>query len=245
MKQGLLIFAESDSSRYRSPYAPHGGFTKGYEADIRARSTTSRAEARGADASPTGREPLLLEQHAAPASQTPKPKPLPATNSKVGLPAASHPSRQSIRPTWQVPAKVSPVPLPPHVAAVMTQPSQHASCSTTKVITASTAKSALYPTSKPAANLAASITPEQQVTADLLPGECHKESAALLPSSQMSVTRAEPPSFRAQRSDPQTIPATATLQEFADVPGSESMQFMDRMIQNLRRASMNGDGSNC
>ncbi|KAG6314381.1 hypothetical protein E4U44_001875 [Claviceps purpurea] len=241
-----------DSSRYRSPYAPHGGFTKGYEADVRARSTTSRAEARGVDAGPTGREPLLLEQHAAATSQTLKPKPLPATTSKVGLPAVSHPSRQSIRPAWQVPAKVSPVPLPPHVAAVMTKPAQHASSSTTKVSTALTAKSAQYPTSKPAANptanstanLAASRTPQQQVTASLLPGDCQKESAALLPSTQMLSTRAEPPFFGAQISDPQTIPATATLQEFADVPGSESMQFMDRMIQNLRRASMNGDGSN-
>ncbi|KAG5922189.1 hypothetical protein E4U42_005571 [Claviceps africana] len=207
---------------------------------------------------------------AAPAIQAPKSKPPPATKSfKVGLPAAFHLSLQSTKSALQVPAKISPVPLPPHVVAAMAKTSQNPPRSAVGPnVTAATAKLAASGPPQPQpqvvaekANLVAASGPPlprpqvvtektNSATASGPPqsqSQVVAEKANLVPAQWRMESEASPHMSPARR-EPQAIltpPISQPTQEFADVPGSESMQFMDRMMQNLRRASMNGDdGSN-
>lgn len=256
---------QSESSKYRTPYAPYGGFTNGYEGDLRAHLMAGRphvAERQGADVVPSGsglrlplhpqsqplpprppQPPRMPQSHqqqqsqhqAVPALQAPKPKPPPATKIfKVGLPAAFHLSLLSTKSAVQVPAKISPVPLPPHVVAAMAKPSQKNPCSTASLNATVTANPAACGPRQLAAEKA-NLVP---------PGPCQMKSET---SPHMASTGAEPQSLGTQNPDSQVLLTRLNpqpMQEFADVPGSESMQFMDRMMQNLRRASMNGGGSN-
>ena len=112
----------------------------------------------------------------------------------------------------RIPAKVSPVPLPPHVLAAMAASSQATSASPS----GDDDGIKIENTELPVNGLA----------------EQHEQATPLAispPKSTMPVqiveTKQAPP---VQASNPQ---------EFADVPGSESMQFVERMMQNLKRAS--------
>ncbi|KAG6040591.1 hypothetical protein E4U41_007784 [Claviceps citrina] len=252
-----------EPSKYRTPYASHGGFTNGYEGDLRAYLMASRPHVVGqprADPGTTSPGPIRQlqqqqqqqqpsppqqqsqqsqpSQHqAAGVPQAPKPKPLPAMKTfKVGLPAAFLLSLQSTKPALQVPAKVSPVPLPPRVVAAMTRLPQQTPRLAANPNGTATADPTGYGPSKP-----------QPATANVVPVQCQTTSEASEASSHMPSATAEPPSVDTHASSAsQATPAKTTsqpVQEFADVPGSESMQFMDRMMQNLRRASMSGNDS--
>jgi hypothetical protein len=228
-----------DSSKYRTPYSPWGGFTNGYEGDLRAHLITnqrnSNQQSTPGDVS-VAQGPVQHAQHAQPGQQAPtprapRPKPEPSTKPfKVGLPAAVHLSLQSTKPAMQVPAKVSPVPLPPHVIAALAKASEGP------------------PHSKPEPNLAKSQ-----------PGQVPSQSGATAPPALDPLSQAVNPQPRLSSFPPQSVPAAPVAprqstegdfasrpmgpesREFADVPGSESMQFVERMMQNLRRASMNGE----
>ncbi|KAK2591092.1 hypothetical protein QQS21_011226 [Conoideocrella luteorostrata] len=233
-----------DPSKYRTPYSPHGGFTNGYEGDLRAHLMVNKPNITaqfGAGPIPAG--PGSVQQTAPPTA--PKTMPAPATKSfKVGLPAAFTLSLQSTKSVTQVPAKaptkvparipvkvpvkVSPVPLPAHVVAAMAKTSQ--------------------PISNPRPGPSATATTSLKVATT---GESQQATGSSKPvqpfhaAPEMSNNSSEsgPPLRAANGSDDAQLPRPQIVQEFADVPGSESMQFMDRMIQNLRRASMNGEGN--
>lgn len=259
MQCRLLTNDASGPSNYRTPYAPYGGFINGYEGNLRAHmmsrnpnfaeqlSTGPASTAQGLipqeqqqkqqqpPPPPPPQQQQPQQSETTTATQVPKPKPPPPTKSfKVGLPAAVHLSLQSTKLALQVPAKISPVPLPPHVVAAMAKTSPHAQ--NTGAESRGTA----------AANLTTSGSWQPQpATESSVPRPAHMDSGAFS-SSHMASVSAECQSYHAQGSRPQAIPErpiSQPMQEFADVPGSESMLFMDRMMQNLRRVSMNGDRS--
>lgn len=162
--------------------------------------------------------------------QAPKPKPAPAAKPfKVGLPAAFHISLQTTKSAMQVPAKVSPVPLPPNVLAAMAK--------------ASEGQQAPRPEPRP---LKDQSQPSQTRSVEPTPPS---NQPSVKPSGSEPAWANQPqlgfsaiPVTQQQHSgrDNSLTPVGLTPQEFTDVPGSESMQFVERMMQNLRRASMNG-----
>ncbi|KJK81482.1 hypothetical protein H634G_02741 [Metarhizium anisopliae BRIP 53293] len=251
-----------DFSRYRTPYSPWGGFTNGYEGNLRAHLMATQQNSiqhptfggtpgpqghvQQVQQSPVGQpvhqvhqmhqmhqaQPIQQVQQVQQSSlpQAPKPKPAPAAKPfKVGLPAAFHISLQTTKSAMQVPAKVSPVPLPPNVLAAMAK--------------ASEGQQAPRPEPRP---LKDQSQPSQTRSVEPTPPS---NQTSVKPSGSEPAWANQPqlgfsaiPVTQQQHSgrDNSLTPVGLTPQEFTDVPGSESMQFVERMMQNLRRASMNG-----
>ncbi|GAB0143882.1 hypothetical protein EsHS_00004383 [Epichloe bromicola] len=224
-------------SNYRTPYAPYGGFTNGYEGNLRAHMMSRNPNfAEQPCTSPASTAQGLIRQEQQQKQQQPQPPQQQQPQRSQATTATQVPKPKPPPPTksFKVPAKISPVPLPPHVVAAMAKTSPH------------TQNIGAEPKGTAAANPTASGSSQPQLaTESSVPRHAHMDSGALSPSHMPSVS-VECQSSHAQRPRPQVIPTrpiSQPMQEFADVPGSESMLFMDRMMQNLRRASMNGDRS--
>lgn len=174
--------------------------------------------------------------------QATKPKAAtPATKSyKVGLPAATKPS-QLTKCAIQIPAKVTPVPLPPHVLAAMASsnngsPHGQQGVKAGQTLAETNLSSGLISNSSTTTTASADIRPTAVFADSQVVPENRPVLAAFPKPDEMNST----PSYPLARPGPiqQTITNPGHVQEFADVPGSESMQFVEQMMKNLRRASL-------
>uniref|UniRef100_A0A8H7TRL2 [histone H3]-trimethyl-L-lysine(9) demethylase n=1 Tax=Bionectria ochroleuca TaxID=29856 RepID=A0A8H7TRL2_BIOOC len=299
-----------DSSKYRTPYSPWGGFTNGYEGDLRAYlkqnqnellkrasltstsslhrmpSATTKADllrymqpasytpaAQGAQAPiaqkvykagppesitvATGYQmPSSTGQHIIPTTQPQGQNPQPMT---------TPPARKSKQPpaprVYKIPAKESPVPLPPNFLAAMTSKgtsSPNSEVSAPPTPTADKGERSIT---------VAGITPHRTVTPVPIPKFSgmtpHQAAAKAHPPTQVGGKESElsiqvqpgpstaitPVAMRDDTQIPQQAMLTPTkgsideiepdssgeVQDFPDVPGRESMEFMERMMANLRR----------
>ncbi|UNI24603.1 hypothetical protein JDV02_010337 [Purpureocillium takamizusanense] len=302
-----------DALKYRTPYSPWGGFTNGYEGDLRAHLMSQQSNMlqrpyansmspglRGSSMGTFGShhvQQLGRPAEHSPPSHTPQPNPVahsqshnmfvPLQPNMQQQPSATPPNggmqkheqrahqplqAQKPKPTpvpksYKIPAKQSPVPLPPHILAAMGStpgtptPAPPSSTSATPaneldraVAQASpAAQTSLSPTPmsgvKATTPLRMSTTP---VPIPRLPGISQAATASPVPSPQ--VENASVPEIGASSLDapPQqalTSAISAPLdtqtsrvdeqkcQEFADVPGRGSMEFVERMMENLKKAS--------
>lgn len=76
------------------------------------------------------------------------------------------------------------------------------------------------------------------------PGSAHMPASAMPPTKHVSFAPCETGSVEAglaveQAASRPQVDGAAAPQEFPDVPGSESMEFMERMMANLRRVVQN------
>ncbi|ETS02192.1 hypothetical protein M419DRAFT_79465 [Trichoderma reesei RUT C-30] len=282
------------ATRYRTPYMPWGGFTNGYEGDLRAHLLANRHDAlrrASSTAMPSGGSSGPYQAHPAaavpyngptasagqqtgplaqqsssglpapilgtashqyhpaikahqqqPSQQQPsKPKPTPAPKSyKVGLPAAVSLSLKSTKSAMQVPAKQSPVPLPANFLAAMTSsPSATAPSSAKHSPLRQVSPAAASPTTK-AARPADTL---RQATISVNEAASHTTQNAHL---DKHTSTASMPTFTPlqQVKDDQSSPPRSSQplfrhepEGFPDVPGCESMEFVERMMENLRKAS--------
>ncbi|OAA41317.1 Transcription factor jumonji/aspartyl beta-hydroxylase [Metarhizium rileyi] len=224
-----------DSSRYRTPYSPWGGFMNGYGGDFRTHLATQNDSMRRSTpvGTPRLQGPMQQVPHVPQAQQQAalfQAQPTPATKPcMVELPDATHLTPQSIKSTTQLPAKISPVPLPPHVLSAMAEASnsQHTSRLDTKLMADQP-----QPTQS---QLVGTTLPLNQTYVEPLNPE-----PAWAKQPQHSFTATHAAQHQSPGGNNAAAPMRPTSQHFTDVPGSESVQFVERMMQNLRRASMNG-----
>ncbi|RDA87228.1 hypothetical protein CP532_2518 [Ophiocordyceps camponoti-leonardi (nom. inval.)] len=193
--------------------------------------------------------PAIKPQYSLAPPQTkataPAPKPY-----KVGMPAAINLALKSTKPVVQAPPRQSPVPLPANfLAAIASSPGGSQSASSSAQAASLQAASSL-----PAPN----IQPPKPV---MVPPPDGSQSPAARPQSQ-GVTGARCEADEAnERQAALSIPEQTMLgeqslsessssshdgirnpsmtlqQQFSDVPGSESMKFVERMMENLKRVS--------
>jgi hypothetical protein len=287
-----------DSSNYRTPYSPTGGFTNGYEGDLRAHlmanqmdllrhSSSSGSSGKRATYSPathhTGynHSPAPTPQATFPppstsaqvfhhynGAQASQSKPTPAPKAyKVGLPAALSLSLKSTKAAMQVPPKQSPVPLPANFLAAMTSSpggsagqasagspqsaSRGLEASSTPLVMQPPVQSSPKPVQTSRRTLATPV-PIPKFPA-MMPQESGTRSARTYtlepkPSQTSSGVPFQPTSVGTTiASGLSRQPANVELdvraepQGFPDVPGSGSMEFVERLMGNLRRVSQQGE----
>ncbi|GAO17408.1 hypothetical protein UVI_02024130 [Ustilaginoidea virens] len=224
----------TDPSRYRTPYSPHGGFLNGYEGDLRAHLMANQNELTRPFStwglSSWSAAPGITQQ-ALPFQAT-KPRPAPIVKKfKVRLAAPFEFLLRSIVTVFvQIPSKVSPVPLPPHVVAAMTKASPPASGS--ESTSGETGATSPRSTAAPVISPQAANGPDAARTSDATARSFNAtwQGGPAQDKVDLGITSAET-MFTMER--------PKATQEFADVPGSESMQFVERMMQNLKKVSMN------
>ncbi|EHK16031.1 uncharacterized protein TRIVIDRAFT_163714 [Trichoderma virens Gv29-8] len=275
-----------EASKYRTPYSPWGGFTNGYEGDLRAhllsnqndllRRASLTAMSPVSTSGPYQASPSRIAPHSGPvvssaqqtgpsaqqtASTLPapilgtashqyhpaikaqyrnlvqppsKPKPTPAPKSyKVGLPAAISLSLKSTKSAMQVPSKQSPVPLPANFLAAMTSsPGTPAPSSTKNSPLPPASPQAASPSTKAAAAAPIIETPNG-ASHNVIP-DMKISAASIMPT--ITTNR-----HAGDGQNPQSSRTKYTTHHqpegFPDVPGCESMEFVERMMENLRKAS--------
>ncbi|CAM1510462.1 Fc.00g007970.m01.CDS01 [Cosmosporella sp. VM-42] len=91
---------------------------------------------------------------------------------------------------------------------------------------------------------AQSITPQprQALSSTQMPG-IKAEPLGLSPPSQMQAAQAQQAVSTATSQPSTGLPAGYGPQEFADVPGGESMEFVERLMNNLRKVSQRDDAA--
>ncbi|KAM3510865.1 hypothetical protein MY11210_005468 [Beauveria gryllotalpidicola] len=248
--QYFQVHYNREPARYRTPYATYGGFINGYEINYRA-----ILMANGSQADMMRR--LSFAGSSPQAGNPQNGKHGPVTHYVKLLPAATPPSKAKATPfqkVYQIPSKQSPVPLPPGFLAAM---------GTSTPASAPAKASQPPPPSTLSAAPAAPATPSETLLAK--PIEAVRISTTPVPLPSFALTPQQHASalknmHTAQNNgDVDTTPSAAdsTLaisrqssqaqmepQEFVDVPGRESMEFVDNMMRNLRRASQQGMSPN-
>ncbi|PTB63798.1 hypothetical protein BBK36DRAFT_1126137 [Trichoderma citrinoviride] len=177
-----------------------------------------------------------------PSQQQPsKPKPTPAPKSyKVGLPAAVSLSLKSTKSAMQVPAKQSPVPLPANFLAAMTSsPGSTAPPSVKHSPLRQASPVAASPNTKVAGP--ADTLRKAAVSVNGTGNHTPQQSGL---DRGMSTTSVPVSTTIHPVKDDQPSPSYSTQplyhhepEGFPDVPGCESMEFVERMMENLRKAS--------
>jgi hypothetical protein len=245
--QFFQVHHNRDPSRYRTPYAPYGGFTNGYEGNLRAHLTANQN--------------ALLHQHAATSAygssyfadsqNTAKPQYMPPTQANKAKPKPQPKAYKVGAPNTciylylancnlQIPEKESPVPLPANfLAALMSSPNtphgpknsppqNNTSAGSPKSETIPSAGTKTSATPVPLPNFAKAALGQQN-------------SSNGQNGSPTQQDRQQPLSTAAPVQS--SVPIGNHRQEFADVPGRESMEFVENMMLNLRRASLQGEES--
>ena len=236
-----------DASRYRTPYAPYGGFTNGYEGNLRAHLTANQNEllrqhnaisAYGSSYFASSQNAATPQNMAATQANKAKPKPQPKAYKVGALNTCSN--LHMANPTLQIPEKESPVPLPANfLAALMSSPNTphgpknsppqtNTSAGSPKSATSSSTGAKTSTTPVPLPNFANTAS-GQQNSSNGHGGSPTQQAPHQVPSTAPSVQS--------------SVPTGDHMQEFADVPGRESMEFVEKMMLNLRRASLHGEAS--
>ncbi|OAA76010.1 jumonji family transcription factor [Akanthomyces lecanii RCEF 1005] len=249
--QFFQVHYNKEPSRYRTPYAAYGGFTNGYENNHRASLMAtgsqadmmrrlSHASSAPQAGSPQNGKPRSLAQNgrpqpvAAPALKTEKPKATP-------LPKA-----------YKIPAKQSPVPLPPSFLAAMGAPAPTAPQKQAQPASASPLSATPALVATPSQPQSAKQTEIAKISTTPVPLPSFA-STPQQPASALKNTQTSESNSSVNIGSSATIAKPFTLhrsqmrmeqQEFADVPGRESMEFVDNMMRNLRRASQQGTKTN-
>ncbi|RCI15741.1 hypothetical protein L249_3231 [Ophiocordyceps polyrhachis-furcata BCC 54312] len=169
---------------------------------------------------------------APPQTKTAAPAPKPY---KVGMPAAINLALKSTKPAVQVPPRQSPVPLPANfLAAIASSPGGSQSASSSAQAPSLQAPNMQPPKPvmlPPASGSQSSAARTQSQAVPVTRGEADERRAAL------SKTVSEGKSLSDGSHDGLRGSSMALQQEFSDVPGSESMKFVERMMENLKRVS--------
>lgn len=237
-----------DASRYRTPYAPSGGFTNGYEGNLKAHLMAHPNElmrqhnvTSAYGSSYFANPQFAVKQQYQPAAQPSKPKAKPQPKAyKVRAAANTAPSLTATDHKLQIPEKESPVPLPANfLAALMSSPNTpHApkSSSPNSSTSPTTPTTATSPSSVKTSN---TPVPLPQFATGLPGQQKHGHEQGCMSHHQITQPQPNPMSPPMQSS----VPIGTHMQEFADVPGRESMEFVENMMQNLRRASLHSQSS--
>ncbi|KAK7423899.1 hypothetical protein QQX98_000770 [Neonectria punicea] len=212
----------------------------------------------------TSQQPV--QQEATQAMPQPnKPKSAPASAQKtfkVGALTSPQPCHVSTNQRDQIPPKESPVPLPANFLAAMTStPSSLATQASEHASSADPKSAQEHPTSSSPTQLVsitpvpipqvAGMTPKPGATRPVAipvqqtPAAVQKPAATTPAGSELSEvsTTTQPvqqqgPEARSQQpTGPTSEKARSQPEDFPDVPGSESMEFVERLMQNLRNAS--------
>lgn len=234
----------SESFKYRTPYSPYGGFANGYGGDPGASMTACSNATTGLSSTSSAAPQTPVFSISQPASQAPRTKHAPAAakSTRTGChSAASALSMQSTKAASQVPMKVSPVPLPPHVVAAL---AKSTSLAPNQRFGSGPAMGSNEPPSAPARNVQSpsmmawhtSVRPQPVAPESFGSPRQHVQKPAPVVPHGM-----RPQLPRPMAMQPPLNARVQPTQEFADVPGSGSMEFVERMMQNLRRASLNGE----
>ncbi|KAJ4857686.1 jmjC domain, hydroxylase domain-containing protein [Trichoderma breve] len=258
-----------EPSKYRTPYSPWGGFTNGYEGDLRAhllanqndllRRASLTAMSPVSTPGPYHASPSVPAPHNGPAvpvaqqtatsaqhTASTLPAPILGTASHQYHPAIKAQYRNLIQPpskpkptpvskSYKVPSKQSPVPLPANFLAAMTPSAGTPAPSSAKHSPLQPGSpQGAYPSTKAA--VASSPSPPQESTS---PGSSTPK--AVQPPQRISTTPVPLPkfsmSFQGTSSSPTKTAMHHQPEGFPDVPGCESMEFVERMMENLRKAS--------
>ncbi|KAF7547927.1 hypothetical protein G7Z17_g7384 [Cylindrodendrum hubeiense] len=289
-----------DSTKYRTPYSPWGGFTNGYEGNLRAHLMNNQSELlRGASlATGTHRQPSYSGspyttnglnrapmpvghfQQPAPSHASPyRPNPfthIPQTGSsspQPPIPAASyHHARASIKAqylvpaqasqqmvqqamqpapqpskpkpaavlaqkSYKIPAKESPVPLPANFLAAMTSTPNTTKSSPTQSIPGDTIKVSTTPI--PVPQLPGMMSQSGSVTqaSAQTPAVSNSEQGKATDNKTGQLAGTPSEASNQPSAEPNSAGALIEPQDFPDVPGCESMEFVERLMQNLRKVS--------
>ncbi|KAM5379865.1 hypothetical protein ACJA88_005293 [Fusarium oxysporum] len=227
-----------DSTKYRTPYAAWGGFTNGYEGNFRAHIMANK------DAYLNEKPQQKSPQTAQPRNQSSKPK--------IG----------TIFKEYKIPPKESPVPLPANFLASMAPTSKTpAPVAAGKPILQQFESKGSPATPKPAKpirapqqtlsngqplnnqNLGTKVS-KTPIPIPRLPGvaQISSQGSASASTQQQGASPFQDSKLTSTGSNlvhaiDTTALATSTSsgqQEFADVPGGESMEFMDRLMASIR-----------
>ncbi|PFH60562.1 hypothetical protein XA68_10767 [Ophiocordyceps unilateralis] len=198
---------------------------------------------------------------------TPGQAPAPKSYNKVGLPAAINLALKSTKPGVQTPPKESPVPLPANFLAAMAsspggpQAASSLQAPNTQLSSLKAPPSLQAPIMQASGLQAPSMQPpgpvmlpppQSQAVQSAHPGGPWRQTARMPGIQPLSMlSQASRPTWRAETSSsvvqeahddgPSTTTRDGLQQEFPDVPGSESMKFVERMMENLKRVSQRGD----
>lgn len=246
--QFFQVHYNREPYRYRTPYATYGGFINGYEYNYKATLMATGPQAdimRRVSYTPSTPQagnlqngnPYSMARNAlrplAPAQKAEKPKAAPQKGA-----------------SYKIPAKQSPVPLPPGFLAAMGTPTpvtgvptnqtQPASASPLSATPAVATTPIQHQPAKPAEVAKISTTPVPLPSFGLTP-----QHSSALKNGQTSqwtgnVHFAPTPAAALPATTQQKYHAQMDQQEFPDFPGRESMEFVDNMMRNLRRASQQG-----
>lgn len=244
--QYFQVHYNREPSRYRTPYARFGGFINGYESNSK-----GGLMANGSQADMMRRLSYASSIPQAGSLQNGRPQPV-----------ASAPKTEKVKATpppkaYTIPAKQSPVPLPPGFLAAMggSPPTPSAPPKQTQTAFASPLSATPAAIATPATTATTSqAQPEKSAeAAKISTTPVPLPSFALTPQQPISAlknTATAQSNGNANMASSAAAPQPASLQqcgqmvmeqqEFADVPGRESMEFVDNMMRNLRRASQQG-----
>ncbi|OAA52874.1 jumonji family transcription factor [Cordyceps fumosorosea ARSEF 2679] len=243
--QFFQIHFNREPSRYRTPYATCGGFINGYQNNCKAQLPINGSQAgsmRRVDNVPVPAGHFHgVPQPAAPNA---RPQPVAATAMKSDKAKATPPQKA----VYKIPAKQSPVPLPPgFLAAMGASPPPAAAPGTEKQAATASPVAVTAPSqpriAKPSEAAKISRTPVPLPSSAL--ASRHHASIIKNTSTSQNNGNVDIASTEREPTPPQKYYQTPPeQQEFVDVPGRESMEFVDNMMRNLRRASQQGTATN-
>ncbi|TQV91636.1 jumonji family transcription factor [Cordyceps javanica] len=252
--QFFQVHYNREPSRYRTPYATYGGFINGYENNARGNLMASGSQAdmmRRLSYAPSTPQPVISQHGRPQAVAQNKLQPTAASALIKADKAKATPPQKSI--SYKIPAKESPVPLPPGFLAAISAPPSTTSTPAKQNQPASTSSLSEAPAvatisdrphdERPAAKLSTTPVPLPSIAAT---PQQHVSVLNNTQTAHYNVNLNDAPAATASVPAAllQHVQSQLGRQEFADVPGRESMEFVDNMMRNLRRASQQGMPTN-
>ena len=239
-----------DSARYKTPYASGGGFTNGHEGDKPARHASNPAKPTAAF-NPSSMPGLSQAGQAREVAGFAGPKNpnsfaststgaapvFASTSAAYGAKVAGHPS---IKARYTAGLKQS----SPATAKIPNTKSQSSASPLSRPMSSS-GPPKQSPVPLPANFLAAMTSSTNSAGSQARQGPVKAVAPISTPHFE---PQAAPPPVHSQVVQGEVVPSqpsavSGPVQDFPDVPGSGSMEFVERIMQNLRRASLRAEDS--